>query len=138
MTVVLKYNFNASFNQGPSETIKEEMLMNTYDVVSIKLDSGQTKVIDILPPPTDSDPKGINFFCITSDQYGEEGNTNSSHMISYRIEPSTNTPVDIILDRPHVLIGKSVLNQIGKFSKLTINNQTVSETNVRILVGRDV
>ena len=48
----------------------------------------------------------------------------------------------IILDRAHVLIGKSLLDKIGNFSKLKIKNGTSSngalDANVRILVGRDV
>ena len=49
MTVMLKYVFNAAISQGPSESIKEQMDMNTYDVVTLKLSPGQEKIIDLLP-----------------------------------------------------------------------------------------
>jgi hypothetical protein len=133
---VLKYIFNASFSQGPSESINEELWMNTYDVITIKVDSGKEKKdISILP-----DKAGIKFFCITSDQYGEKGDTSPTKVLQYVIQSSAATPKDIpiVLDRPHVLIGKSMLDTIGNFSTIDIKNGTDSEANVRILVGRDV
>ena len=73
MTVILKYVFNAAISQGPSESIKEQMDMNTYDVVTLKLSPGQEKVIDLLP----TSDAGIKFLCITSDVYSSEGNIES-------------------------------------------------------------
>ncbi len=45
MTGMLKYIFNASIIQCPSESIKEQIEMNTYDVVNIKLPAGKEKEI---------------------------------------------------------------------------------------------
>ena len=58
MTLMLKYVFNAAISQGPSESIKEQMDMNTYDVVTLKLSPGQEKIIDLLP----TSAQGSNFF----------------------------------------------------------------------------
>ena len=133
---VLKYIFNASFSQGPSESINDELWMNTYDVITIKVDSKKEKNdIAILPDKTE-----IKFFCISSDQYGEKGNTDSTKALQYVIQSNAANQKDIpiVLDRPHVLIGRSILDIIGNFSILDIKNGTDSEANVKILVGRDV
>src|SRR5215208_6736773 len=117
MTGILKYIFNVSLFQGPSESINEEMKLNTYDVVTIELKDGEEKTIVLLP---DSNPR-IKFFCITSDQYSTKDDPNEAEL-SYKIQSNATTPQDIliVLDRPHVMIGKSVIDKIGNFSKLTI------------------
>ena len=47
---LLKYIFNASISGGPSESIKEEIWMNTYDVVTINVpNDGKPKIISLLP-----------------------------------------------------------------------------------------
>ena len=62
---LLKYIFNASISGGPSESIKEEIWMNTYDVVTINVpNESEPKIISILPETT-----AIKFFIITSDKY---------------------------------------------------------------------
>ena len=62
--------------------------------------------------------------------------------LAYTINVGATPEKLIILDRAHVLIGKSLLEKIGNFSKLKIKNGTSSngapDANVRILVGRDV
>jgi hypothetical protein len=140
MTGTLKYIFNASISDGPSESVKEEIEMNTYDVVNIKVQAGEEKQIRLLPDNTPN--LGIKFFCITSDLYSSEEATdpNISELV-YKIVSNAATPeeISIILDRPHVMIGKSILDKIGNFSKLKVKNGTESvNANVRILVGRDV
>ena len=139
MTVMLRYVFNAAISQGPSESIKEQMDMNTYDVVTLKLSPGQEKIIDLLPTSS----AGIKFLCITSDVYSSEGNIDpATAELVYTINVGATPEKLIILDRAHVLIGKSLLDKIGNFSKLKIKNGTSSngapDANVRILVGRDV
>jgi hypothetical protein len=139
MTSTLRYIFNSAISQGPSESIKEQMEMNTYDVVTLKLSPGQAKEIQILP---DSNT-GIKFFCITSDVYSSDGITdpNTAEMV-YTIGVGTPQEKTIILDRAHVLIGKSLLDKMGNFSKLKIKNGTSSteapDANIKVLVGRDV
>jgi hypothetical protein len=108
--------------------------MNTYDVVTIQIDKGgEEKVISILPTTSK-----INFFCITSDQYGKK--ENPAKVLEYSIKSNDPTPEDIkiVLDRPHVLIGESVLHQMGNFSNITFSNNTDSVANVRVFVGRNV
>ena len=108
--------------------------MNTYDIVTIQLGPGDPwKTISILPSTAK-----INFFCITSDQYGVKDDPNK---VLYSIKPKDPEPaeVDIIkLDRPHVLVGESVLDKIGNFSNIQIKNKTTSTANVRVFVGRNV
>ena len=68
---LLKYIFNASISGGPSESIKEEIWMNTYDVVTINVpNDGKLKIISLLP-----DSSGIKFFMITSDKYSPKNAT---------------------------------------------------------------
>jgi len=132
----LKYTFNASIYQGPSESINEKLDMNTYDVVNIKITKGD-KVISLLP---DSET-GIKFFSITSDKYGtRKGNDPSTATLTYEIKSNgTNPqPISIVLDRAHVLIGKSILDAVGNFSTLTIKSKIESDVNVNIMVIRDV
>ena len=134
MTGILKYIFNASIIQGPSESIKEQIEMNTNDVVNIKVQAGEEKEIALLP----NSPAGIKFFCITSDLYSAQGITDpTTPELFYKINAPSATPeISIILDRPHVLIGKSILDKIGNLSKLKIKNGAESaDANVRILVG---
>ena len=113
--------------------------MNTYDVATLKLTPEQEKVIELLPGSS----AGIKFLCITSDVYSSEGNTdpNTAELV-YTIGVGTAEEKQIILDRAHVLIGKSLLDEIGNFSKLKIKNGTSldggRDANIRILVGRDV
>ena len=137
MTGILKYIFNISLSQGPSESINEEMELNTYDVVTIELKDGEEKAIVLLP---DSNPR-LKFICITSDKYSTKDDPNEAELL-YKIRSNATTPQDIpiVLDRPHVMIGKSVIDKIGNFSKLTIkyNGDPESKANVRIIVGRDV
>ena len=108
--------------------------MNTYDLVTIQIGKGEEKKnISILPTST-----GVNFFCITSDQYGTTDAESGS--IVYTIKSNDPTPEDmkIVLDRPHVLIGKSVLDKFGNFSKLDLKNNTERDANIRIFLGRDI
>jgi hypothetical protein len=108
--------------------------MNTYDIVTIQLNSGDIdKSFSILPTKAK-----INFFCITSDQYGNKGDP--TKVLEYSIKSNDPTPEDIkiVLDRPHVLIGESVLDQMGNFSNITFSNKTDTVANVRVFVGRNV
>jgi hypothetical protein len=133
---LLKYIFNASLSEGPSESINDEIWMSTYDVVTLKVGKGEEKNdISVLP-----DGAAVKFFCITSDQYGEKGNTDPNKMIKYIIQSKASTPTDIpiVLDRPHVLIGKEILDNVGNFSVLKIKNDTQSEANIKIVFGRDI
>ncbi len=104
--------------------------MNTYDIVTIQITTMGDQVISILPTTGK-----INFFCITSDQYGKK-----DQPLKYTISPNDPAIEDnnIELDRPHVLIGESVLKKMGDFSTITFNNKTGSEANVRVFVGRNV
>jgi|SRR5215207_9841672 len=131
---LLKYIFNASISGGPSESIKEEIWMNTYDVVTIKVPSGGKPKISILPEST-----AIKFFIITSDTYSPKGAI-AEKRLEYVLKSGDPETGGIVLDIPHVLIGQSVLDKIGigEFSELTIKNGTGSEVNVNILVGRDL
>jgi hypothetical protein len=136
MTTVLKYIFNASISQGPSKSIKEEIQMNTYDIVSIKVESGKEEKISFLP----NSSAGIEFFIITSDIYSPKGITNPNKILQYIIKSKT-TPIkdiSIILDIPHVLIGKSMIDKIGNFSELTIKNGLEPDINASIWAGRVV
>ena len=108
--------------------------MNTYDVATVQLNAGDPeKTISILPTTAK-----INFFCITSDQYGNKDDPDK--VLEYSIKSNDPTPEDIkiALDRPHVLIGESVLNKIGNFSSITFSNKTGSLAKVRVFVGRNV
>jgi hypothetical protein len=108
--------------------------MNTYDIVTIKLNSGDIdKSFSILPTTAK-----INFFCITSDKYAEKDEP--TKVLEYTIMSNDATPVKITisLDRPNVLIGESVLDKVGNFSIIKFTNKTDSVANVRVFVGRNV
>jgi hypothetical protein len=129
---LLKYIFNAAISGGPSESIKEEIWMNTYDVVTINVPSGEEPKISLFPENT-----AIKFFIITSDKYSPK-EAQSGSTLEYKIKSNDPNATGIVLDIPHVLIGKSVVDKIGNFSELTIINNIGSEVNIKILVGRDV
>ena len=129
---LLKYIFNASISEGPSESIKEEIWMNTYDVITVKVPSGGTGKISILP-----DSEEIKFFIITSDKYSPKDASSDKRLV-YALKGEEPDQKGIVLDIPHVLIGHSVLSKIGDFSELTIQNKIESEVNIRMLVGRNV
>ena len=107
--------------------------MNTYDIVTIQVNAAEEKEVSILPSSA-----GVNFFCITSDQYGKKND--STKFLENTIKTNAATPEDlkIVLDRPHVLIGESVLNKIGNFSKIGLKNATDSDANVRVFFGRNI
>jgi hypothetical protein len=132
---LLKDIFNASITQGPSESIKEEIWMNTYDVVTMKVPSGEVGTkISILPDGT-----AIKFFIITSDKYSPTPTEDEPEpKLEYKTKSDDPNSKGIVLDIPHVLIGKSVLDKIGDFSELTIINKLGSDVNIKLLVGRDV
>jgi len=130
---LLKYIFNASISEGPSESIKEEIWMNTYDVITVKVSSGETETISLLP-----DSEEIKFFIITSDKYSPKDAPTGKRLVYTLKGEEPDETEGIVLDIPHVLIGQSVLKKIGDFSELTIKNKIESEVNIKMLVGRNV
>src|SRR5215208_8200614 len=105
---LLKYIFNASISEGPSESIKEEIWMNTYDVITVKVPSGGTEKISILP-----DSKEIKFFIITSDKYSPKDAPADKRLVYALKGEEPDEKTGIVLDIPHVLVGQSVLGKIG-------------------------
>ncbi|MGH9980750.1 MAG: hypothetical protein ACRD6U_04250, partial [Nitrososphaeraceae archaeon] len=114
-TGMLQYIVNTSIIQCPSQSIKEQMEMNTNDVVNIKLPSGNENELALLPNST----SGVKFFCITSRLYSAEGITSPAIAeLFYKINPSMQPEILIILDWSQMLIRKSVFYKIRNPSKL--------------------
>lgn len=120
MPETIKWNFVTQVLQGPSVSAAGSIVnADAYDKFEVELLDTVTQVVNLVPAGAD-----ISLLVINPKKPDAK--------LSYDL---SGTPV--ILDGPHVLIGKGAVSLLGGATSLTFTNSTGADAVIEILVGRD-
>lgn len=118
MTEKLTWNYVAQALNGPSVSAAGSMEVDAYDKFEVTITDTTTQQVDLVPGGT------VSLLVINPKVPDED--------LTYEVNSN-----DIGLDAPHVLLGAGAVSLLGGATSLSFTNNTGTDAEIEILIGRD-